>query len=51
MPNRIIGLIGIDTLENIEYPLTREEFKNMSVPLEMNYQSASRQFVDDITPY
>ena len=29
MPGRVIGLIGIDTLENIEYPMTREELKKM----------------------
>jgi hypothetical protein len=23
MPSLVIGLIGIDTLENIEYPMTR----------------------------
>jgi pimeloyl-ACP methyl ester carboxylesterase len=30
MPGRVIGLIGIDTLENIEYPMTREALKKMS---------------------
>lgn len=45
MPGRIIGLIGIDTLENIEYPLSREELKKMITPLEENFPKASRQFV------
>jgi pimeloyl-ACP methyl ester carboxylesterase len=45
MPNRVIGLIGIDTLENIEYPMTREELKNMIAPLEKDFQTGSRQFV------
>jgi pimeloyl-ACP methyl ester carboxylesterase len=45
MPGLVIGLIGIDTLENIEYPMTREELKKMIAPLEENFQDGSRQFV------
>jgi pimeloyl-ACP methyl ester carboxylesterase len=45
MPNRVVGLIGIDTLENIEYPMTREELKNMIAPLEKDFRTGSRQFV------
>jgi pimeloyl-ACP methyl ester carboxylesterase len=45
MPGRVIGLIGVDTLENIEYPLPREELKTMPAPLEENFQAGSRQFV------
>jgi pimeloyl-ACP methyl ester carboxylesterase len=45
MPGRVIGLIGIDTLGNIEYPMTHEEFKKMIAPLEKNFQTGSRQFV------
>jgi pimeloyl-ACP methyl ester carboxylesterase len=45
MPNRVIGLIGVDTLENIEYPMTRKELKKMISPLEKNFKTASRQFV------
>ncbi len=46
MPNRVIGLIGIDTLENIEYPMTREELKKMIAPLEKDFRTGSRQFVE-----
>ena len=45
MPDRVIGLIGIDTLEDIEYPLTREELEKMIAPLEENFRGGSRQFV------
>jgi pimeloyl-ACP methyl ester carboxylesterase len=45
MPNRVVGLIGIDTLENIEYPMTREELKKMIAPLEKDFRTGSRQFV------
>lgn len=30
MPDRVIGLIGVDTLENIEYPMTPEELEKMT---------------------
>ena len=33
MPARVIGLIGVDTLENVEYPLTQEEFLKMTAPI------------------
>ena len=48
MPGRVIGLIGIDTFENIEYPMTREELKKMIAPLEENFRDGSRQFVDEM---
>jgi len=48
MPDRVIGLIGIDTLENIEYPMTREELKKMIAPLEENFRDGSRQFVSEM---
>ena len=46
MPNRVIGLIGIDTLDNIEYPLTSEELKKMTAPLERDFRAGSRQFIE-----
>lgn len=48
MPDRVIGLIGVDTLENIEYPLTQEELKSMIAPLEKDFATASRQFVGEM---
>jgi pimeloyl-ACP methyl ester carboxylesterase len=48
MPNRVIGLIGVDTLDNIEYPLTPEDLKKMIAPLENNFQAGSRQFVGEM---
>ena len=52
MPNRVIGLIGIDTLENIEYPMTREELEMMIAPLEKDFRTGSRQFVAEmISPH
>ncbi|EKD37481.1 MAG: Carboxylesterase (Est-1) [uncultured bacterium] len=48
MPDRVIGLIGVDTLEDIEHPLTQEEFKSMTAPLEKDFATASRQFVGEM---
>lgn len=46
MADRVIGLVGIDTLENIEYPMTQEEFEGMVAPLEKDFQTGCRQFVE-----
>jgi pimeloyl-ACP methyl ester carboxylesterase len=48
MLTRVIGLIGIDTLENIEYPMTREELNQMIDPLEKDFGKGSRQFVGEM---
>ncbi|SFK02632.1 Pimeloyl-ACP methyl ester carboxylesterase [Desulfomicrobium apsheronum] len=46
MADRVIGLVGIDTLENIEYSMTQEEFEGMVAPLEKDFQTGCRQFVE-----
>jgi pimeloyl-ACP methyl ester carboxylesterase len=48
MPKRVIGLIGIDTLENIEYPMTRKELDQMIAPLQKDFPTGSRQFVKEM---
>jgi len=48
MPDKVVGLIGVDTLENIEYPLTAEELKKMTEPLEKDFRTGSRQFVGEM---
>ena len=45
MPQSVKGLIGIDTLENIEYPMSREELNQMLAPLQKDFQAGTRQFV------
>ena len=45
MPGRVIGLVGVDTLDNIEYPLTRPELKEMMAPLQKDFPNGCRQFV------
>lgn len=48
MPDRVIGLIGVDTLDNIEYQLTREELSQTLDPLIRDFQGAGRQFVREM---
>jgi pimeloyl-ACP methyl ester carboxylesterase len=52
MPKRVIGLIGVDTLQNVEYPMTREALKEMVAPMGKDFRTGTRQFVDKmILPY
>ena len=48
MPKCVIGLIGIDTLENVEYRMTDEELDKMVAPLESDFQAGSRAFVESM---
>ena len=45
MPNRTVGLVGIDTLHNVEYPMTPEARDQMIAPLKREFQTGCRQFV------
>ena len=45
LPGRVMGLIGVDTLENVEYPLTQEEFDRMRAPLDADFPTGARGFV------
>jgi pimeloyl-ACP methyl ester carboxylesterase len=45
MPDRVIGLIGVDTLGNIEYPLKAEQMEEMIAPIKKHFVSGSRAFV------
>ena len=45
LPGRVIGLIGIDTLENVAYTMTRDEQTAMLAPLAENFRLGCRQFV------
>lgn len=45
MPDKVLGLIGVDTLENISYRMTREEMDNMVAPFKEDFTAAARAFV------
>lgn len=48
MPDRVIGLIGVDTLTNIEYPMAREELEKMIAPFEENFPDGTRRFAGEM---
>jgi pimeloyl-ACP methyl ester carboxylesterase len=48
MPDRVIGLIAVDTLHNIEYPMTRQELTKMLAPLEKDFRNGTREFVEQM---
>jgi len=45
MPQKVKALIGVDTYENIEYPLSKEEYNMMITPFENDFQTGTGQFV------
>lgn len=45
MPERVIGLIGVDTFDNIEFSMTRADADRMIAPLIDDFKSESRAFV------
>lgn len=48
MPNRVIGLVGVDTLMNVGHPLTDEELDKMVEPFENDFQTHTRSFVREM---
>lgn len=48
MPRRVQGLIGVETFENIEYPLSREQLDQMMAPFQKDFQPGTRQFVQSM---
>ena len=45
IPDRVIGLIGIDTFQSLEVPLTYDMLKMIIAPLENNFKEGCRDFV------
>ncbi|MBK7701915.1 MAG: alpha/beta hydrolase [bacterium] len=45
MPDLVVGLIGVDTLEDVEYRMTREELDGLMAPLRADFRAGSREFV------
>ncbi|MCP4545270.1 MAG: alpha/beta hydrolase [bacterium] len=44
LPGRVLGLIGVDTLHKLDYPITDEYAAGMIAPLEADFAPACRQF-------
>lgn len=45
MPERVIGLIAVDDLQSVEYPLGEEQFKEMTTPFKEDFKQGVRGFV------
>ena len=45
MPKRVIGLVGVDTLQNFEDKLTQEQIDDWFTPLRSNFVEPTRNFV------
>lgn len=48
MPGRVEGIIGVDTLKNVELQLTRDEVRKMTAPMEKDFPSGCRQFIGNM---
>jgi len=44
LPGRVLGLIGVDSLHNLDFPVTEEHAAEMVAPLEADFPAACRQF-------
>lgn len=47
MPNKVVGIIGVDTSQNVALKITSKELNVMTKPFEDNFQSAMKAFVKD----
>jgi pimeloyl-ACP methyl ester carboxylesterase len=45
IPQLVIGLVGVDTLQNFEDKLTQEQIDEMLTPIRSNFVEATRNFV------
>ena len=44
LPGRVLGLIAVDALHDLDYPVTEEQAAGMIAPLEADFPVACRQF-------
>ncbi len=45
MPEKAIGLVAVDDLQNVEYPLGEEQFNEMTTPFKEDFKQGVRGFV------
>ncbi|MGA2916429.1 MAG: alpha/beta hydrolase [Sedimentisphaerales bacterium] len=50
MPNRVIGLIGVDTLQNVEDSMSREDVARIVDGFKKDFKSEVRAFVEPMLP-
>ena len=44
LPGRVLGLIAVDSLQDLDYPVTEEHAAQMIAPLEADFPAACRKF-------
>jgi len=44
LPGRVLGLIGVDSLHDLDFPVSEEHAAEMIAPLEADFPTACRQF-------
>jgi pimeloyl-ACP methyl ester carboxylesterase len=45
LPGRVIGIIGIDTIENVEIPITQQQVDTYTSAFEKGFPAAARPFI------
>jgi pimeloyl-ACP methyl ester carboxylesterase len=48
MPKRVIGIVGVDTLQDVAYQLKPEKFEEMVGPMERDFRSGVKAFVSEM---
>ena len=48
MPRRVVGLVGVDTLHNVEHPLKRDELVRMIKPFETDFRAHTKVFLKEM---
>lgn len=50
MPKKIVGIVGIDTLQNVAEHTPQSEIDQMVKPMEADFKSAAQNFVSTMFP-
>lgn len=45
MPEKVIGIVGVDTLHDVAYPMTSKELEEMIKPMERDFRKGTKAFV------
>lgn len=48
LPGKVLGMVGVDTLENVEMPFSQEDEDKMVAPLEKDFRSGVQAFVSSM---
>jgi pimeloyl-ACP methyl ester carboxylesterase len=45
MPEKVLGIVGVDTFQDVGREMTREEFNTWMAPMKQDFREGARQFV------